>query len=236
MLGTWYQVPGASQTVAPDRAQRGSRDMATVSPPEPGTQDPAPASEGLLFILSGPSGVGKDAAIKSLKARGFPMHYVVTATTRPIRPGEVPGCDYIFLTQEEFDRALAADEFLEHANVYGMLYGTPKAQVLPPLAEGRDVLLKIDVQGADAVKERMPRAIRIFLAPPSFQELERRLRERDRLNASEEILLRRLHEAEAEMAHAGEYDYVVYNHSDQLEEAVAEIQDIVLKERARARA
>jgi guanylate kinase len=159
------------------------------------------------------------------------MHYVVTATTRAIRPGEVAGCDYIFLTQEEFDKALAEDQFLEHANVYGMLYGTPKSQVLGPLSEGQDVLLKIDVQGADTVKGKMPHAVRIFLAPPSFQELENRLRERDRLNTSEETLLRRLHEAEAEMAHAGEYDYVVYNHSDQLERAVAEIQEIVLGER-----
>ena len=187
--------------------------------------------EGQLFILSGPSGVGKDAVIKSLKTRGFPMHYVVTSTTRPIRPGEVPDCDYIFLQQDEFKRMLAAGEFLEHANVYGKLYGTPRAQVIDPLQQGRDVLLKIDVQGADTVKEKMPRAIRIFLAPPSFHELERRLRERDRLSASEETLLRRLHEAEAEMAHSGEYDYVVYNHSDELEAAVDEIQRIVLNER-----
>lgn len=164
------------------------------------------------------------------------MHFVVTATTRPIRPGEVAGCDYIFLTPEEFERALANGEFLEHANVYGMLYGTPKSQVLGPLSGGRDVLLKIDVQGADTVKDKMPHAVRIFLAPPSFQELERRLRERDRLNASEETLLRRLHEAEAEMAHAGEYEHVVYNHCDKLEEAVDEIEQIVLKERDRPRA
>src|SRR6266567_1118276 len=97
--------------------------------------------EGQLFILSGPSGVGKDAVIKLLKARNFPMHYVVTATTRPIRPGEEAGSDYIFLSQQEFDELLGHGEFLEHANVYGMLYGTPRSQVEGPLAKGRDVLL-----------------------------------------------------------------------------------------------
>jgi guanylate kinase len=186
--------------------------------------------EGRLFILSGPSGVGKDAAIKALKACDFRMHYAVTATTRPIREEEVAGVDYIFLSHPEFDRLLAADGFLEHAEVYGERYGTPKKQVLPALADGRDVLLKVDVQGADTVKARMPHAIRIFLAPPSFQALERRLRDRERLRASEEKLLRRLHEVEAEMAHAGEYDYVVYNHDAELEAAVDEIREIVLKE------
>ena len=185
--------------------------------------------EGRLFILSGPSGVGKDAAIKALKARDFPMHYAVTATTRPIREEEVAGLDYLFLTHAEFDRLLAADGFLEHAEVYGERYGTPNDQVLPQLAQGRDVLLKVDVQGADAVKSKMPRAIRIFLAPPSFQALERRLRDRERLRASEAKLLRRLHEVEAEMAHAGEYDHIVYNRDEELESAVDEIQDIILK-------
>src|SRR5581483_3578325 len=127
--------------------------------------------EGLLFILSGPSGVGKDAAIKRLKAKGFPMHYAVTATTRTIRPGEIAGDDYIFLTAEEFERMLRDDEFLEYADVYGKQYGTPKAQVLDPLAAGQDVLLKIDTQGADTIKDKLPHAVRIFLAPPNFEEL-----------------------------------------------------------------
>ena len=189
---------------------------------------PAP---GLLYILSGPSGVGKDAAIKSMKAGGFPMHYAVTATTRHIRPGEVEGDDYIFLGQDEFDDILAADGFLEHADVYGKRYGTPNVQVLDPLERGQDVLLKIDVQGADTVKEKLPQAIRIFLAPPSFEELRRRLTER--LTESDDALRRRLHEAEAEMACAGEYDYVVYNRSDQLAAAVREIEGIILNERRR---
>lgn len=178
-------------------------------------------------MLSGPSGVGKDAVIKSLKARGFPMHYAVTATTRPIREEETAGEDYIFLTHAEFDRLLGADGFLEHAQVYGERYGTPKHQVLPPLASGDDVLLKVDVQGADTVKAKMPHTIRIFLAPPSFQALERRLRERERLRASEQKLLDRLHKVESEMSHAGEYDYVVYNRDGELEQAVDEIEQIL---------
>jgi guanylate kinase len=189
--------------------------------------------EGLLFILSGPSGVGKDAAIKALKARDLPMHFAVTATTRPIREEETAGVDYIFLTHPEFDRLLAADGFLEHADVYGERYGTPRDQVLPHLARGLDVLLKVDVQGADTVKDKMPRAVRIFLAPPSFQVLERRLRDRERLRASEEKLLRRLHEVESEMAHAGEYDYVVYNHDDELDAAVDQIEGIIATERGK---
>ncbi len=180
---------------------------------------------GRLFILSGPSGVGKDAAIKRMREQRFSLHFAVTATTRAIREGEVHGVDYLFITPEQFEQMLARDEFLEYANVYGKHYGTPKSQVLPPLASGEDVLLKIDVQGADTVKAKMPQAIRIFLAPPSFHELERRLRER--LSESEETLLRRLREAEAEMAHMGEYDYVVYNHSDRLDDAVREIQCVI---------
>jgi guanylate kinase len=183
--------------------------------------------EGRLFILSGPSGVGKDAVIKSLKARGFPMHYAVTATTRPIRAEEVAGDDYLFLTHEQFDRLLAEDGFLEHAQVYGERYGTPKEQVLPFLAAGENVLLKVDVQGADTVKDKMPHTVRIFLAPPSFQVLERRLRERERLRASEEKLLARLRQVESEMARAGEYDCVVYNRDDELEQAVNEIERLL---------
>ncbi|HLQ34433.1 MAG TPA: guanylate kinase [Chloroflexota bacterium] len=190
--------------------------------------------EGLLFILSGPSGVGKDAAIKLMQQQRFPMHYAVTATTRPIRENEIAGKDYIFLSQDEFEGMLERDDFLEHADVYGKCYGTPKNQVLEPLAKGQDVLLKVDVQGADTVKDKMPHAIRIFLAPASFEELKERLE--SRLTESPEALLRRLREAEAEMAHAGEFDYVVYNRAGELEAAVREIQDIVLKEKARVEA
>ncbi len=184
---------------------------------------------GLLFILSGPSGVGKDAAIKLMQEHRFPMHYAVTATTRPIRPNEMADKDYIFLTEEAFQAKLAADGFLENATVYGKCYGTPKEQVLDPLDRGEDVLLKIDVQGADTVKLKIPGAIRIFLAPSNFQELRQRLI--DRMTDSGEALQRRLLEAENEMAHSDEFDHIVYNRADQLEAAVQEIQGIILKEK-----
>jgi guanylate kinase len=190
--------------------------------------DPA-HKPGLLFILSGPSGVGKDAAIKLMQEHGFPMHYAVTATTRPIRANETPGKDYIFLTEDTFNAKLAADGFLENATVYGKCYGTPKEQVLEPLQRGEDVLLKIDVQGADTVKEKIAGAIRIFLAPSNFQELRQRLV--DRMTDSGEALQRRLFKAENEMAHSDEFDYVVYNRADQLEAAVLEIQEIVRKQK-----
>lgn len=167
-----------------------------------------------------------------MQEHGFPMHYAVTATTRPIRPNEIAGKDYIFLTDEEFDCKLDAGGFLEHADVYGKRYGTPREQVLEPLEHGQDVLLKIDVQGADTVKEKLPEAIRIFLAPSSFQELKQRLEHR--MTDSADALVRRLREAEGEMAHAGEFDHVVYNRADELQAAVREIQEIIVRERSRS--
>lgn len=190
---------------------------------------------GLLFVLSGPSGVGKDAVLKLMRATdvGVGIYYPVTATTRHIRPGEVHGVDYLFLTTGEFERMLTEDGFFEHAEVYGNHYGIPKTQVLEPLERGQDVLLKIDVQGADTVKTKEPRAIRIFLAPPSYDDLKARLEAR--LTESEEALRRRLQEAEAEMAYAGEFDHVVYNHDGQLEAAVDEIRQIIENERQQHR-
>lgn len=158
------------------------------------------------------------------------MHYTVTATTRPIRPNEVPGKDYIFLSAPEFEAKLADDGFLEHATVYGNCYGTPREQVLEPLGHGKDVLLKIDVQGAETVKNKIPEAIRIFLAPSSFEELRQRLV--DRMTESPEALQLRILEAENEMAYMDEFDHVVFNRADELEAAVREIQEIIRKEKA----
>ncbi|MDE3075789.1 MAG: guanylate kinase [Chloroflexota bacterium] len=180
---------------------------------------------GRLFILSGPSGVGKDAVIKRLKTERFPMHFTVTATTRHIRPGETDGEDYLFLTKQQFDEMAARGGFLEHVNLYGHCYGTPKQQVLEALTGGRDVLLKIDTQGAETIKTAMPDAIRIFLAPSSLAELERRLI--DRSTESPEALERRIRNIEAEMACAGAYDYVVYNRDEQLGAAVKQIKRII---------
>ena len=133
---------------------------------------PAPP---LLVVLSGPSGVGKDAALAELKELARPWHFVVTATTRPQRPGERDGVDYIFLDSDTFSAMKDRSEFLECAQVYGRWYGVPRSQVLKGFQEGKDVILKIDVQGAETVRRLAPGAVFIFMLPSSFQELQGRL-------------------------------------------------------------
>ncbi|HEX2922599.1 MAG TPA: guanylate kinase, partial [Chloroflexota bacterium] len=126
---------------------------------------------GLLFILSGPSGVGKDAVMARLWAEQFPLHFGVTATTRSPRPGEVPGVDYYFVSETEFRRMVADDEMLEWAEVHCCLYGVPRASVRRYLEAGEDVLLRVDVQGAATIRAKVPEAVLIFLAPPSMDSL-----------------------------------------------------------------
>ncbi len=186
---------------------------------------------GLLIVLSGPSGVGKDVAIARLKERGFDIYYVVTATTRERRENEVDGRDYFFLTRAQFEETIARDGFLEWSNVYGNLYGPPIAQVREKLAEGRDVLLKIDVQGAEKVRARARDGVFIFLAPPSLDELVTRLRARR--TESEAELEVRVDNAYKEMAAIEHYDYAVVNHDGQLDEAVEAIGAIITAERLR---
>src|SRR5690242_10762719 len=159
-----------------------------------------------------------------MREQRFPMHYAVTATTRPIRSNEIPGHDYLFVTVDEFERIRTSDGFLEYAEVYGKWYGTPKDQVLPGLEEGQDVLLNVDVEGADTVKPKMPQAVSIFLAPSSFDELKERLTDR---MAERNAVEQRLREAESEMTRAGEFDYIVYNRRGELDEAVRQIQEII---------
>ena len=185
----------------------------------------------LLVVLSGPSGVGKDAVLGVLRARGLPWRFVVTATTRPRRPGEVDGRDYIFLSRDEFLRRLGRGGFLEHAQVYGHLYGVPRDQVEEALSRGQDVLVKVDVQGARHIRRLTSGAVFIFLAPPSMEELERRLRLRH--TESPETLRRRLEEAEREMKELPLFDYVVVNHSGRLEETARCVEAIVWAERCR---
>ncbi len=121
-----------------------------------------------LVVLSGPSGSGKDAVRTLLMAWGLPAHFVVTATTRPERPGEVAGVDYLFVTEAEFDRLERGGELIEHALVYGRRYGVPRSQALEPLAAGQDVIARVDVQGAATLKALIPDAVLIFIAPPSL--------------------------------------------------------------------
>ena len=186
----------------------------------------------LLVVLSGPSGVGKDAVLERMKRLGSPYHFAVTATTRPMREGEREGEHYHFVARAEFERMIAHGELLEWAEVYGNLYGVPRAQVDRALSEGRDVLVKVDVQGAKTIRGLDPEAVLVFLAPPSMEELARRLTSRG--TEAEDAMRRRLREAEAEMEAAARFDHVVVNRRDRLDVAVRQIEALTAGERRRA--
>jgi guanylate kinase len=190
-----------------------------------------PAGGGLLFVLSGPSGVGKDALIAMLKAQDFPLHYTVTVTTRPARSHEIDGVHYHFVTMAHFTRLRESGELLEWAEVHGHYYGTPKPQVRAALAAGQNVLLKIDVQGAASVRRLVPEAVLIFLAPPSMEALRERIAQRGTEDAAE--LAVRLRNAEAELAQLADYDYVVINHTGRLAAAAAQVRAIIVAESCR---
>ena len=189
---------------------------------------PAPP---LLVVLSGPSGVGKDAALEKLKQMDRPWRFVVTATTRQPRAGEQEGKDYIFLELDTFLKMKERDEFLECAEVYGNWYGVPRNQVRQGLQEGQDVILKIDVQGADTVRRLAPEAVSIFMMPGSYEQLRRRLTLR--MTDASDAIERRLEEAWNELAKAADYDYRVVNHDDQLDRAIADIDAIIGAEKCR---
>ena len=186
----------------------------------------------LLVVLSGPSGVGKDAVLERMKRLGSPYHFAVTATTRPMREGEREGEHYHFVARAEFERMIAHGELLEWAEVYGNLYGVPRAQVDRALSEGRDVLVKVDVQGAKTIRGLDPEAVLVFLAPPSMEELARRLTSRG--TEAEDAMRRRLREAEAEMEAAARFDHIVVNRRDRLDVAVRQIEALTADERRRA--
>jgi guanylate kinase len=193
--------------------------------------EPIDARHGaILVIISGPSGVGKDTIIDALRVRHHEpdYHYVVTCTTRAMRPGEVDGVDYNFLDAETFAAQRRAGEFLEANEVHGNWYGTPRRQVREALAEGRDVILKIDVQGAQVVKEKVPGALLVFLVPPSLEDLFGRLRSRATETADELELRQR--NAAIELARQEDYDYVVTNETDQVERTAERIDEIIAEE------
>jgi guanylate kinase len=191
----------------------------------------APAS-GLVFVLSGPSGVGKSTIIERLKADRFPITHCVTATTRPMRAGEVHGTHYYFLSDDEYDQLLGADQFLEHAVVHNIYrYGIPLRSIRDALRVGRDVILAPDVQGASTVRWKLPNAITIFLRPQTLDELEPRLAARGTETPTERAI--RLQTAEQEMQRMSEYDYVVINRKDRLDQAMADLQAIIVAERLR---
>ncbi|RLC77613.1 MAG: guanylate kinase [Chloroflexi bacterium] len=187
----------------------------------------------LLVIISGPSGVGKDTVLKAMKAGGFPFHFVVTMTTRPPRPGEVNGEDYIFVSEEEFNKALRSGALLENAVVYGHHYGVPKEQVRKAVESGKDVLMRVDVQGARTLRGLIPEAVFIFLVPSSEEELLRRLKIRH--TEDEEALKLRLSKFREEMESLSEFDYVVVNADGKLDETVQTILAIIKAEKCRTK-
>lgn len=186
---------------------------------------------GLVFILSGPSGVGKDTITKFLRTEGFPLGYCVTATTRPPRPGEIEGLHYHFLGDKEFAALLAAGGLLEHAEVHGRNYGIPVENLRTALRAGQDVMVTPDVQGAATLRGKLENAITIFLAPPSLEELAPRLAYRNSETLDERAL--RLGTAAREMERQHEYDYVVVNERGRVDESVAKIKAIIIAERCR---
>ena len=185
----------------------------------------------LLVVLSGPSGVGKDAALTELRKLDRPWHFVVTATTRKIRTGETEGKDYIFLDEPTFLGMKERDEFVEFAQVYGNWYGVPKNQVTIGLEAGKDVILKIDVQGAATVRKMAPNALFLFMVPGSFEELQERLSQR-MTESTPEIELR-LKTAENEMYQGNGFDRQVVNSKDNLGQAVADIDAAIAEEKLR---
>lgn len=189
------------------------------------------AAPPLLVVLSGPSGVGKDSALAELKKLDRPWYFAVTATTRPQRPGERDGVDYNFLDPDTFARMKERDEFLEYAEVYGRWYGVPRHQVRMGLKSGKDVILKLDVQGAATVRRLVPEAVSIFMAPASLDELRRRLAQR-MTESSPEMQLR-LQVAQEELARISDFDYRVINRDGQLDQAISDIDAIIAAEKCR---
>jgi guanylate kinase len=185
----------------------------------------------LLIVISGPSGVGKDSVVQRMKERGFPFHFVVTATTRDRRENEVHGRDYLFVSKEEFARMIDENELIEYAIVYGDYKGIPKAQVRDAFASGQDVIMRIDVQGAETVRKLAPNALLIFLTCESEEELEKRLRERK--TESADSLALRIATARKEFQRLDAFDYVIVNQDFHLDDTVDKVRSIITAEHLR---
>ncbi len=184
-----------------------------------------------LIVISGPSGVGKDTVIEHLRLAHPDFVFAVTATTRQRRPGEIDGVHYFFMHREEFQEKLDQGEFLESAEVYGHFYGVPKDRVRNALQAGKTVVVKVDVQGSASIRKIVPEAIFIFLLPPSMAELMRRLR--GRKTDDPDALMRRVSTASRELRSVKDFDYVVFNENERLDETLARIDAIMEAENCR---
>ena len=184
-----------------------------------------------LFVISGPSGVGKDAVIERLRPRFPEVYFAVTATTRHRRPGEIDGVHYVFMAEADFAAKREDGEFLETAVVYGRWYGVPRWAIRQALARGQDVIVKVDVQGAATIRRLVRHGTFIFLAPESMAELLHRLRSRK--TDDPEALMRRFGTASREIAQAGAFDYLVFNEADRLEQTLDQISAVITAERCR---
>lgn len=187
------------------------------------------SGKGLLLVVSGPSGAGKGTICKGLLEKNKDIELSISATTRDPRPGEVDGINYYFLEREEFKNMLDDNEFLEHAEVYGNYYGTPKTKVMEKLEQGKDVLLEIDIQGALKVKEIYKDGVFVFIVPPSMDELKSRLELRG--TETRESMIRRFESAYDEIGFVFKYDYAVLN--DEVDKAVSKMESIIEAEKCR---
>ena len=187
---------------------------------------------GNLYIVAAPSGGGKTSLVGNLVKTFERIEVSISHTTRAIRPGEVYGKDYFFISEEEFISLINKNEFIEHARVFNHLYGTSSAQIAQRLEQGIDILLDIDWQGAEQIRRSFPKAISIFIIPPSLEELKTRLLNRRQDN--DEIISERMKKAQDEMSHYPEFDYLIVN--DNFEEAAVELKSIVLANRLRMEA
>lgn len=185
----------------------------------------------LLVVISGPSGVGKDSVLKNMRARDLPFHFVVTATSRPQRQGEAEGVDYFFVSKDDFEQMIERGALIEHALVYNEYKGIPKEQVQRALASGRDVIMRIDVQGAATIRSLYPEALLIYLSTSTEEELVQRLK--DRQTESPEKLALRLATAREELEQVELFDYYVINAEGQLDQTVDTIEAIIQTEHHR---